>query len=84
MEQKYFRKLKSLEQKYNFESVFCDLIPYEHIPDTIKVVLGDVQSVNRMIETDNKDILSSCEKLKVLLIDVLEYLKTKLERFLDI
>ena len=74
--------LKLLEQKYKFV-LDCDLIPYENIPDTIKEVSDELFKIDSMI-SENIDLNTACEKLKSSLIGILDYLKEKLERFLDI
>ncbi|KAJ6639411.1 hypothetical protein Bhyg_12155 [Pseudolycoriella hygida] len=57
-------QIKQLESKYKFV-LECDLIPYEHIPDTIKEVSDDLQKINSVIsKNNNNDLVNTCVKLK--------------------
>lgn len=73
-----------LESEYKYV-INCDLIPFEHIPDTITKVSRDLEKLNSMIvNIETEDLVLRCQKLKVSLVGIIEYLKDKLERFLNV
>ncbi|KAJ6634591.1 hypothetical protein Bhyg_13166 [Pseudolycoriella hygida] len=76
--------VRILKQKYHF-SLNCDLIPYENIPDTITEVVSDLKKVISMIsKSPNEKVVTACENLKKQVTDIVQFLKEKLELFLEV
>lgn len=63
--------IKQLERKYKFVENFSD---FTEVSDDLK----KINSID--LKSENKDNVNRCEKLKKLMIDIAESLKTKLER----
>lgn len=85
MDSKTINLINQYVNKYKY-SLHSDFIPIVHIPDTITEVSYDLNKIKLTIsENTGKDSVreSTCQQLKRQLIDILEYLKQKLEQFLD-
>lgn len=84
MDSKIIKKITLIESEYRHQ-LDCDLIPYQHISDTITKVTVDVEKIDSItLNCKSEDIVLRCQKLRDLLIDIIVYLKDKLEKFLNI
>lgn len=70
-------KLKNIESKYRY-TFFDDLLPYEHIKNSIEHLSDDILKIERIkLQSKDKEVSKLCDKLNKKLCDKLDYFKKK-------